>query len=111
MASLRVARTRCFAGGERQLWVEPAGSVGYTERPLTAHLAHCPEPRRRSLDPTDTGRSALVAGTGLHAPHLPFAIPAGIGSIGWKAVPRYCRSDGKLTSIPHLSARIPELGG
>jgi len=38
------------------------------ERPLTAHLAHCPEPRRRSLDRTDTGRSALVAGTGLHAP-------------------------------------------
>jgi hypothetical protein len=31
---------------------------------------------------TDNGRSALAAGTGLRAPHLPFAIPAGIGSLG-----------------------------
>src|SRR5215469_5201580 len=35
-------------------------------RPLSARLAHCPEPRRPSLHRTDTGRSALVAGTGLH---------------------------------------------
>ena len=35
---------------------------------LPARLAHWPEPPRRSLDRTDTGRSALVAGTGLHAP-------------------------------------------
>ena len=44
-----------------------------------------PEPRRKCLDRTDTGRSALVAGTGLHAPQLPFAIPAGIDAIGWIA--------------------------
>src|SRR6516162_3163050 len=33
----------------------------------------------------DSRRSTLVAGAGLHAPHLPFAISAGIGSIGWLA--------------------------
>jgi len=38
---------------------------------LPARLAHWPEPPRRSLDRTDTGRSALVAGTGLHAPIQP----------------------------------------
>ena len=38
------------------------------KRPLSARLAHWLEPRRRSLDRTDTGHSALVAGTGLHAP-------------------------------------------
>src|SRR6516225_10161289 len=48
----------------------------------SAHLAHCPEPRRSSLDRTDTGRSAWSRGTGLHDPNLPFAIPVGTGSIG-----------------------------
>jgi len=33
---------------------------------------------------SDTGRSALSAGIGLYAPHLPFAVSAGIGSVGWK---------------------------
>ena len=32
---------------------------------------------------TDNCRSALMAGTAPPAPHLPFAIPAGTGSIGW----------------------------
>ena len=43
----------------------------FGERLESARLAHCPEPRRRSLDRAETGRSAL--GTALHAPHLPFA--------------------------------------
>jgi hypothetical protein len=33
----------------------------------------------------DTRRSAVAAGMGLLAPHLPFAIPAATGSIGWTA--------------------------
>src|ERR1700756_2138997 len=36
--------------------------------PLPAHLARCHAPRRRSLNWTDSGRSAGVAGTGRHAP-------------------------------------------
>src|SRR5215813_10090212 len=43
-----------------------AGWCGPHGRPLSARLAHCPESRRRSVDRTDTGRSALDAGTGLH---------------------------------------------
>ena len=39
--------------------------------PLSARLAIGPEPWRTSLHRTDTGRSALVAGTGLHAPKPP----------------------------------------
>ena len=35
----------------------------------------------------------MAAGTGLHAPHLPFAIAAGIGSIGWKAAVAWRRFD------------------
>jgi hypothetical protein len=31
------------------------------EGPLSARLTYCPEPWRRSLDRTDTGRSVLVA--------------------------------------------------
>jgi hypothetical protein len=42
--------------------------------------------RRRSLYPTDSRRSDLAAGTGLHAPYLPFAILVGTGSVGWKCV-------------------------
>jgi len=40
----------------------------FGERLESARLAHCPEPRRRSLDRAETGRSALVMGTALHAP-------------------------------------------
>ena len=49
----------------------------FGERPVTARPAHCPEPPPRSLDRTDTGRPALVAGMGLHAPlrSLPDAAP------------------------------------
>ena len=41
------------------------------EQLVSARLAHCPEPRRTPLHRTDTGRSALVAGTGLRAPEPP----------------------------------------
>ena len=41
-------------------------------------------PGGRSLDRTDTSHSLSAAGMRGHAPHLPFAIPAGIGSNGWK---------------------------
>ena len=36
--------------------------------PLSARLTRCPSSRRRSLVSTDSGRSALDAGTRLHAP-------------------------------------------
>jgi hypothetical protein len=37
---------------------------------------------------THNGRSTFAAGTALHAPHLPFAVFVGIGSVGWiSAVP------------------------
>ena len=48
--------------------------------------------RRRSFS-SHSSRSASTAGTGLHAPHLPFAIPARISSIGWKGVLRLDRSE------------------
>jgi class 3 adenylate cyclase len=44
--------------------------------------------QQRAAFETHNRRSALAAGTGLHAPHLPFGISAGIGSIGWEAVIR-----------------------
>ena len=39
--------------------------------PLTAHPSRCPACRRGSANWTDTGRSALVAGTTPHAPQRP----------------------------------------
>jgi len=33
---------------------------------------------------TLSSRSLQATATGRNAPHLPFAIPAGIGSVGWK---------------------------
>ena len=36
----------------------------------------------------------VIAGTGLHAPHPPFAISAGIGAIGWtSALPDFLAGD------------------
>ena len=37
-------------------------------------------------DPANAPFGALVAGTALDAPYLPFAIPVETGSIGWRAV-------------------------
>jgi len=72
------------------------------EWPESARLAHSPEPRRRSLDRTDTGRSALVAGTGLHVES-----PRGFSPLG---APRSVRepldsygsrcSAGSMTELP-----------
>jgi hypothetical protein len=57
----------------------PAVRSGARERRESARLGHYPEPRRRSLDRTDTSRSALVAGTGLHAPLRPLVAISGNG--------------------------------
>ena len=58
------------------------------ECPVSARLGRCPEPRRTSPERTHSGHSTEAARTGVHAPYLPFAIPAGSGSIGWTAVVR-----------------------
>src|SRR5690242_17937661 len=50
-------------GGYR--YVRPTATAPHLDSTL---FAQCPEPRRKSLDRTDTRRSVLVAGTGLHAP-------------------------------------------
>ena len=36
------------------------------EGPVSARFAHCPEPRRRSLDRTDSSHSTVAAATALH---------------------------------------------
>jgi len=38
--------------------------------------------QQRAAFESDTGHSVFAVGMPLHAPHLPFAIPGGIGSIG-----------------------------
>ena len=78
------------------------------ERIQTALFPVAVDPDEGSLDRTDTGRSALVAGTDLHAPQLPFAMPAGIGSIGWKAAIQWRKS---IYSRYTLAARIIFWGG
>ena len=55
----------------------------------SARLAHCCACRRRSPHPTDSRRSGLAAGTGLHAPFWPFT---GTTKVGAKA--------GKLSFVP-----------
>jgi hypothetical protein len=42
------------------------------------------QPYRTAFE-SDNRRSMLPAGTALHAPHLPFAIPVGTVSVGWIA--------------------------
>ena len=57
--------------------------------PLNAgamRLAHCRASRRGSPNRTDTGGSALPGERVFVPPHLPLAIPVGIGSGGWKPV-------------------------
>src|SRR5215472_11633242 len=72
-----VARMRC-----ERVWGELHLPRPRTKR-LTQSLHGPNHQRRRTVFKTHNGRSVLEAGTGLHAPHLPFAIPAGIGSVGW----------------------------
>jgi transposase-like protein len=52
------------------------------QRLLTARLARCRASRRRSLDRTDSGRSAAAAGTGLHAPQWPLLPGRSNGEVG-----------------------------
>src|SRR6516162_5592660 len=47
---------------------------------LTAHLARCRTTWRRSPNRAHSRHSASAAGTAVYAPHLPFVIPAGLGS-------------------------------
>jgi hypothetical protein len=86
----------------RQLWLQNnarGGASGIARRPswVACYRYRCadrtpvfgasrslPRTPRRSLDRTDTGRSVLVAGTGLHAPNPPFTIPVALGSVGWE---------------------------
>ena len=56
------------------------------ESPESAHLARCPASPEGLLTEPTAGAQPLTAGTRPHAPHLPFAIPVGIGSIGRGAV-------------------------
>jgi hypothetical protein len=64
----------------------------------SAHLPRCGPVRRRPANETHNCRSDSGAGTALDAPHLPFAMPAGIDSIGWKAAARPAVSDMPLLS-------------
>ena len=57
--------TRRMPGSLR---VKTTGLFPSCEWPLTAQPGRCRALRRMSLDRTDNGRSALVTGTGLHAP-------------------------------------------
>jgi hypothetical protein len=43
--------------------------------------------------PSISGRFSLLAGPSVRAPHLPFVIPAGTGSIGWFSVIRSHRGE------------------
>jgi len=57
-----------------------------SEGPQSAHLPRCRIFRRRPPHWTQNGRSALVAGTGLHGPHRrPWPQPARRrrGTTGW----------------------------
>ena len=58
--------------------------------------------QRRAAFETHNGRSALAAGTALRAPHLPFAMPAGIGSIGCRPWKNAFSEDGGPTSAVRL---------
>jgi len=50
---------------------------------------------------TDNGRSPSAAGTPLHAPYLPFAIPVGNSSVGWILVLRRQRRFQTFPPSPH----------
>ena len=61
---------------------DQAADLRSAERPVPAHPCRCRTSRRRSVDRTRSGHSTVTAATALYAPHLPFAIPVGIGSVG-----------------------------
>ncbi len=77
---------------------DPKAYVAWSSQPLTAFETH-------------NGRSTFDAGTALHAPYLPFAILAGTGTVGWKAVirspPRLAECANKQTREVQLSASAP----
>ena len=69
------------------------------ERPLSAHLVRWRSPSRRSLLRTESGRSALVGGTGLHAPFQTFAPLKRKAGTGWKgAIPSRSRNRSVLAT-------------
>jgi len=69
------------ASAKANLLIPERGRKVWSRR--VSPVAVCPQ--RRSLDRTDSSHSTVTAATALPAPHLPFEIPAGIGSIGWIA--------------------------
>jgi DNA ligase D-like protein (predicted polymerase) len=54
--------------GNDRFGSNPAGWSLLHEWPLSAHVPPCRPSRRRSLHPSDSGRSGLTPGTALHAP-------------------------------------------
>jgi hypothetical protein len=69
-------------------------------------LGRCLASQRRSFNRSDSGRSALAAGTGLHAPHLSFATPVGICPVGWESVIRFGIRSGRKSCSRRLSSII-----
>src|SRR5262249_40091953 len=67
------------------------------EGPLTAHLAHCPSPRRRSRKRTDSRRSGRSVGTGQNAPYGTVAVASSNRRAGWEAA---LADEGTITSAP-----------
>ena len=82
--------------------------------PQTAHLAHCCPSSLGSPISSHRRHLSLAAGTILHAPHLPFAIPVGTGSVGWIADLRRPRAErlGRAGSgVPMVDTRCRNLTG
>ena len=76
------------------IWSNLAGRLRSGERPLTAHS--CLSASHRE--------AATVA------PHLPFAMPVGISSVGWIAELRQSRDERLGRAIPDLPALTVERG-
>jgi hypothetical protein len=88
----------------------------FREGPEPAHPAHCRSPQRGFLDRTNSRRSGLAVGTGLHAPKLSLVIVARTSrerrtahSSGWlaektfKAVLVYVRLQTPLATAPPIA--------
>ena len=71
-----------LAASEWRLWLHLASCTSRGERPVSAQPLLSPSLRRRSLYLTDSRRSDLAAGTGLHVPKQTPAIIATIGEVG-----------------------------
>ena len=54
------------------------------ERSASSRMAEVQIQRQQVPDSAHSGRSTLAAGTGLHTPHLPLAIPAAVKRLAVK---------------------------